>query len=294
MPGYGSTTFYGDEAYKQDVMSGDGEIEFLIQNRITAYSGKCLRFAVKADQGQGYSFYKNRSQPEAWIWPEPQSDPLMVIDNQGQPRYIILDEVTGLWHEIGTRNGPAGTAVSPVYEDKKDGEYQGTEIPCAIKLREHTADREHKKVEHNETHVGFRPQDEANKGAAGYGSNGLREGFELNVEAYKDGNLSTDAEALAVPLEGDVVFDRKVEARRLQIGLLTNTSEFRATYVDQYYVQKDAAETNKAMSEHEFQAEFAEPLVWITRGENPKVNQANGEELDGDYFDDVIGPESVS
>ena len=294
MPGYGDIDFYGDLNYKQDGMGGDGETDFLIQNRITAYSGKCIRFAVRPDQGQGYAFYKNRAVPEAWIWPEPQSDPLCVFDNKGQPRYIILDEVTGKWHEIGTRQGPIGTDVTPVYEDKADGDYQGTEIPCAIKLRENTSDREHKKLEHNETHVGFRPHDEAHKGVTGYGANGLRAGFELNVEAYKDGNLTADAEAMAVPLEGDVVFDRKVEARRLQTGLVTNASEFRLTYADQYYVQKDAAESRKAMTEHSMQAEFAEPLVWLTRGDGMTVNRATGVACSGTCFSSTSGPEATT
>jgi hypothetical protein len=297
MPGYGDTSFYGEFNYKQDVGGGvqdDGETDFLICNKINAYSGKCLRYGVHPLQhGQGYSVFRNRAVPEAWIWPEPQADPLAVVDNKGQMRYIILDETTGKWHEIGTRQGPAGTDVVPSYQDKIEGEYQGSEIPCALKLREHTSDREHKKLEHNETHVGFRPQKEESKGVAGYGANGLRTGFELNVELYKDGNLTEDAIAMNVPLEGDVVVDRKTEARRLQVGLVTTTSEFRLTYADQCYVQKDAAEVNKAMSEHTWQAEFAAPLVWLTRGQDAAINQATGEAMDGSYFDDVTGPESV-
>ena len=90
MPGYGDVAPYGDLDYKQDAVES-----FAIENKINAVTGRCLRLAIKEDQGQGYSIYKNATVPEAWIWPEPQSVPITVYDNNNHARHLVLDERKG-------------------------------------------------------------------------------------------------------------------------------------------------------------------------------------------------------
>jgi len=113
MPGYGEIAPYGSLTYKQDL-----DQTFLTANKINAYTGVCLGYALRPDQGQGYAFLMNRAVPEAWIWPEPMSDPLNILDAKNQKRYLVLDEVTGHWYEIGTRNGPKNSGLIAAYQDK--------------------------------------------------------------------------------------------------------------------------------------------------------------------------------
>ena len=286
MPGYGEIAPYGSLDYKQDL-----DQTFLTANKINAYTGVCLGYALTADQGQGYAFLMNRSVPEAWIWPDPMSDPMNILDSKNQKRYLVLDEITGRWHEIGTRNGPKNSGMVAAYQDKMSDRYAGTEIPCGLKLREHIGRAEHEWVEHIETHAYMRPQAEENQGKAGYTADGYRMAQEIEIRGYKHGEIAESARTKDVPLEGDFVFDRRLKDHRVQIGFFTSASEFRLAGLDQYYLLADESATTKAMSEHNWQNEFASPWLWLSRGPNPTVNRATGATLTGSYFSLVDGPD---
>lgn len=286
MPGYGEIDDYGSLDYKQDLASN-----FLIVNKINAITGVCLGYAVNPNQGQGYSFLKNSAVPTAWIWPEPQAAALEIFDFENQQRYIILDEITGRWYEIGTREGPDNSGLNAVYQDKAGGQYAGVEIPCALKLREHIGGAEHKRKEHVETHAYLRPQREENKGASGYTADGFRLAQEFEIRAYIAGRMIEHARTKNIPLNGDFVFDRKTDDHRVQIGFNSTASEFRLAGMDQYYLEKDESATTKVMTEHNWQVEFNTPVLWVTRGPSPMIDRATGLTGTGDYFSEIIGPD---
>lgn len=288
MPGYGELGTYGSLVYKQEL-----EAATLTNNKINATTGVCIGYGVNDEHGQGYSFLLNRTVPTAWIWPDPMSDPLTILDENNNKRCLVLDEITGHWYEIGTRNGPTNSGLVAAFQDKMSDQYAGAEIPCGLKLREHIGKAEHEFVEHIETHGYLRPQDEANKGLSGYTLLGMRQAFELEYRAYVNGNLTESARTKNVPLGGDAVFDRNVKDHRVQIGFFTTTSEFKLAGLDQYYLLHDEAAVNKAMSEHGWQTEFGNPFLWVTRGPNPMLNRATNTNLTGSYFSVVDGPDNV-
>lgn len=286
--GYGQVDTYGSLQYKQDL-----EASFLTQNKINAQTGVCIGFAAKKTQGQGYQFLRNRAVPEAWIWPDPQSDPLEVVDQRNNLRYLVLDEVTGHFYEIGTRKGPANSGISEAWEDKASDGYAGIEIPCGLQLRDHIGRAEHETIDHVETHAYLRPRHRENKGAAGYTADGFRPAQEFEIRGYKDGNVAENMRTKDVPLNGDFVFDRGVaDSKRFQIGLFTSASDFRITGMDTYYLLIDESETQKAMSEHGWQREFAAQGIWLTRGPNPLINRATGAAVGGGFFSMVTGPDN--
>jgi hypothetical protein len=285
--GYGEVDTYGELTYKQDL-----ESTFLTQNKINATTGVCIGYDVKAAQGQGYKFLRNSSVPEAWIWPDPQSDPLEIIDARNNLRYLILDEVTGRFFEVGTRRGPNNSGISEVWMDKVTGNYAGVEIPCGLQLRDHTGRAEHETIEHVETHAYLRPRHRENKGADGYTADGFRPAQEFEIRGYKDGDIAENMRTQDVPLNGDFVFDRNIaDAKRFQVGFFTKASDFRLAGMDTYYLLIDESESRRAMTEHGWQDEFATPSIWFCRGPNPLVDRATGEATTGTLFDTVDGPD---
>ena len=285
MPGYGEIDTYGYGAYKQDLA-----VSNIVHNKINSYTGLCLGYAVKEDQGQGYWFIKNATSPTAVVYPDPYSEPLAVLDSKDQVRYIVLDETTGHWYELGTRDGPKYSGLEACYLDKED-QYGGTEIPCRLLLAEHKADVEHKRVEHVESHFYIRPQRKTNKGDSAYTSYGLRPAWEADLLLFKDGDLAESARTKSVPMNGDLVTDRFVKANRIQVGFYTTASEFRLAETDQYYLACDEAAVEKAMTEHGYQDEFNDTVLWLTRGSSPALNRADGTTLSGTYFGTTDGPD---
>jgi hypothetical protein len=217
------------------------------------------------------------------------SDPLTILDARNQTRYIILDEVTGHFYEVGTRNGPDGSGLVASYQDKASDQYAGVEIPCRLDLKEHIGQAEHEWVEHIETHAYLRQQEKGNKESSDYTSAGFRSAFEVEIRAYVAGNVAESARAHDVPLEGDIVFDRTIKDHRVQIGFNTTASEFRLSGMDQYYLLYDESATRKEMSEHGWQQEFSDPLYWISRGPSPSINRADSTTPTGTYATETDG-----
>jgi hypothetical protein len=283
--GYGEGGYYGQYPYK-----GDFEGEGFVQNYINRYTGICLRYAVMPTQGQGWSIYENG---ENWLWPEPRMPILTVYDASEQPRFIVLDETTGLWWEIGTRQGPAGSGITAIYQDKYNPPYQGAEIPCKIKFKEQTGPREHVKVQHMLSHIGMRPMNEDLRDTEGHTAKGYRNGFEVNYGLYKDGDLTPLTKTNDVPLPGDITVDRKVEGHRLQGEIDTTTSEFRLVGYNPEYLTKDKklSRSQGDMQEDGYEAEMDSPIFWLTRGINPILDLASESEVAGSYFSLVNGPD---
>jgi len=282
--GYGQTGAYGALAYKQDAGSAG-----TFGNKINKLTGKSFRFAVRLDQGVGW----NENTGDDYVWPEPLVSALPVFDALNQPRQIVLDERTGQFWEIGTRNGPNGSGISRSYRDKET-DYGGTEIPAIIKFKEHRARHEHQKLENIEDHYYLRPQDPGEQGASGHDSQGFRLGFEVTISKLKDGELTTNTVITRdIPVTGDIVHDEKVEARRIQGKFETTTSEFRLVQVESYHINKgkSASRTEKNMSEHTYQSEMRLPSTWASRGSNLILDRSTGDDFSGSTFGSASGPD---
>ena len=291
MPGYGETGAYGEGSYKGEGISSQSSLlNGFPANKINYLTGVCLRLGIRPEHGLGWSFYKNGIN---WLWPMPNIKPISIIDDNGHRRFLIMDEITGRYFEYPTVDGPTGSGMVESWVDK-ESKYGGAEIPCYIKWKERTGDREHMKVNHIEGHVNMRPHKETDRNKSGYTDKGYRNAFGVAYSIYKDGELNKHAETKDIPDNGDLVFDRKSEGHRLQPRIDTTASSFKVPGIDPIYLIKDQAgnRSQRVMTEGNHQLTYCDPMFWISRGDSPLLDRATGELCTGDYFNVSKGPDS--
>jgi hypothetical protein len=152
-------------------------------------------------------------------------------------------------------------------------------------------------LRHLQSQFHLRPQSEANKNAPGYTANGMRDAQEVSVKVYKNGNLIQDSGSNKIPNKAVVVFDEFIEDERIQLELSGTASELRcvAHSTDYEYQDKRGWPSEITMEESDYQAELSRPLVWISRGVDPTINQATGEApASGSIFSQTTGPDGKS
>lgn len=244
---------------------------------------KCFRVGVRAENAKGWSELGG----EQWIHPEFGANMFSVTDAMGRKIDLMFDEDTGLPFYIASRVNPIAGGLPRFFKDKYVSHYEnGAEIPFFVLPREHTARREHAEICHMESHIYVRPQDEGNKNRDGYKKNGLRAEQELSIVLYKDGNLVEDAKARNIPNLADIVFDEKMQANRLQIGIRGTASEVKIGGMSTYYEELDQRgwPDERVLTEASIQEALAIPLFWVSRGDPMTVNKATGEAGDGSLF----------
>jgi hypothetical protein len=232
----------------------------------------CRRLAITPDQGQGWSEYTGAQ----WIQPRINGGAVLVSDSNDIQR-LVFDCASpnnpGIF-ESGTYdqlqfNGPA-------YVDKQgiateDG--GNAEITWSKWCGEIVADsrRQNDTLELMESHVFVRPQVALNDGRTGYDENGMRDGFELSIDDYTEGDQRTPIGiATDVPVDGDIVFSGvKVEGRRHQFVVTGNRSEMKVSGISHAFVSKPRPATveNRATGDTNAQSILMSGLItWITRG----------------------------
>jgi hypothetical protein len=249
-------------------------------NAVNATEGFCLRYAVLASQGNGWARWGG----EAMVFPFPNTNGIEVYTADDMPIQCMLDERTGQWFQINTYDGPQDSGLVESQQDKG-----GADIVCSITGPEHHGTRESENIEHAESHVYIRPRTSDNN----YLTN-----FAVNSYAFKDGALVYEAKTLNNPIAGDVVYDRKVQGKRVQIEFEFTAGGFYITKQDTIYIQRDTAGTtamaSRATSEMNYQKEYATPNVWLTRGSRPLLNRGTGEVASGTRVTQVRGPDGLA
>jgi len=237
---------------------------------IVARTTRCFRNAVLPEQGVGF----NEVSGSAWPMPEARTGTLRIFDSNDQPHVLVLDNKDGYFYDISTRDGPPESSLTRVWKDKvaTDGT-GGTEILPEAQFPEDRGGFEHYFLEHKESHVYARPYDEL----VGYPS-----GLELSLSIFEDGE-QTDASATAsnIPLDGDISYDKIVEAHRLMMVVSANKSQHVIVGRQQYYVAKDraAGPDDRIMTESDYEEEFALPLLWFWMKEGTEQERATGATL---------------
>lgn len=248
-----------------------------------AVTDACLRLAIKPSQGIGWSEYSGTD----WLFPAAYHDTLLIYNDIDEPLQMVWDSVGGLPYQIGLLNQ---------WTDKED-DYGGTEIESTIRFKEDRGTTEHYMLEPMEEHVYFRPEDENNKGESGYNTWGYRNGFEATLAIYLDGEQDTpNAITRDVPIDGDITYDRKVEAHRVQLELSTSASEWKLLGKRSYYIAKDKAAIPDlaAMTEHNQQESLSNMIFWITRGDNQLLERISNTEVNGSITATIDGPDGES
>ncbi len=221
---------------------------------IVSRTTRCYRFAVLPEHGVGPFEILGAD----WPFPEARTGTIRVLDSNDQPHLLVLNNKDGFLYDISTRDGPPGTGLTRVWKDGADiNGVGGTDILPAVLFPEDRGGFEHYFLEHKESHAYVRPYDEVV---------GLPAGIEFSVDVFTDGEPTNAAATTSdVPLDGDIGFDKLIEAHRLQMKFSANKSEHLIVGRQQYYVAKDraAAPDKRVSTESDYEAEFALPLLWI-------------------------------
>lgn len=225
-------------------------------------TNKCYRFAVLEEQGVGPCEISGSD----WVFPESRTGVFEIIDEEDQPHLLVLDGNDGKIYDITTRDGPASSNMTKVWKDKvaADGT-GGTDYECSLIFPEDRGTYERYFLDHKESHLYVRPLKEGNRDESGYDSNGFPTGIEFDLSIYSDGN-PTDATATTedIPKTGDISFDKRARAHRLNMKATANMADHLITGRQQHYVREDEADSpsNRTMTEDTYQAEFKTPALW--------------------------------
>jgi hypothetical protein len=242
-----------------------------------------LRFAVKPSQGEGWSEYTGTD----WLFPGAYHDTLLIYNDIDEPIQVVWDQEDGLPYQIGLLNQ---------WIDKEDS-YGGTEIESTIRFKEDRGSTEHFMLEPMEEHVYFRPDSEGNQNQAGYNEFGYRENFEVSLGIFLDGEQDTEnAISRDVPIDGDITYDRKVEAHRVQLELKTTASEWKLLQKRSYYIAKDKAciPDLAVMTEHNQQETMSNMIFWLTRGDTQLLDRISNSNVSGGITSTIDGPDGDS
>ena len=230
---------------------------------------------------QGIGFSENTGE---FPMPEARTGVIKVLDDNEQPHVVVLDFKNGTFYDITTRNGPKGSGLVEVFKDKvginingyQTDDTNGYDIPCEVAFKEDKGELEKYFIEHLETNVYVRPDDEDNRDEIGFDDKGFLTGIQFEIEAYVDGEPDTYvAKAEDIGLKGNVVYDRKVEGHRVQTRFRSTKGAFSIVGRQIDYIAKDKPSKveDRIMTEGDYQEVLVPDVFWFSRGTNPFSNR---------------------
>jgi hypothetical protein len=251
-----------------------------VANRINPDTGFCLQLAIDPEQGSGWSIQNG---PEM-VMPMPMTQGMLIENEKGYLIQAMLDERTGKLFNISTYDGPAGSGLAEVYVDKGD-----TEIVLSFRIREDKGNPESEQLEFLASHVYLRPNTDAG------GTPAYRTGMSVSCRVYNDGAVAYTAQTLNIPIPGDISFDRKSQGPRIQLEYILSTSDVVILGIDRIYAARDRAGnqalSSRSTSELTHQREYANQVMWLSRGRQPLLNRSIGNVAIGAPAAYIEGPD---
>ena len=228
---------------------------------------------------QGIGFSKNTG---SWPMPENDNGAIVILDENNNHRTLVLNNIK--FYDVSTRNGPASSSMSKVWNDLASGSYSGEEIPFRVTFKEDRGTLEHYFLNHLGGHFYVRPEEEANRDQTGFDSDGYQDDLELSVELFKDGEQSSHAVSRDIIKTGEVVIDDDFEANRIQVALSGNRNQLQVIGRNQYYkvMDKPVTPNERPNTEASHQTALAGLYAWYTRGGTPTMDRVSGELLTAD------------
>lgn len=255
-------------------------------------TNKCIKYGFNVMQGYGFS-----EKSSSYCYPEARVPGINIVDTNDQVHHLIMDYRTGRFYDISMYDGPTGLNITKYYKDKVNVSGSGgTDLTPKVGFKEDTGESESFFIRNPKIFLGLRPQNEANRNATGYDSNGYPSGIEFDMSVYVDGNPTTSsvtAENISMP-KHEIIFDRNVEANRIQAELVANKSGFRVVKEETKYVVYDKPKDpdSRKMNEDTWQLNLASDLsCWLTRGGTALKDKATGETYSGTATQ-ITGPDS--
>jgi len=262
-------------------------------NKITPANGLCFHIDldVANGAGQGWAIYGGPNM----VMPMPLTEGLRIENAKGYLVQAILDQKTGKWFNISTFDGPEGSDMEEVWVDR-EGDSDEAEIQGQIILREDRANPENEQLEFLTAHIYLRPTSDS---VDGDGNPTYRTGQAVNCRIYNDGRVIYTAQTLNIPIPGDVSFDRKSQGPRIQTEFILAVGQVQIVGIDRIYASRDKAGnqalTSRSTQELNQQREYAQQILWLSRGRQPLLNRSIGNVATGDGPESQVqGPDGVA
>lgn len=253
-----------------------------------SFTDKCYRIAINPNQGIGivpWGIGGDLPFPEARV------GTVKGLNKANQAISLILDNRSGLFYRIG---------VKEIWQDKIGVYGQGAEINSMVRLKENISVLgEEGMVEHIESHIHERPQDESYKDEDGFTEKGFLESHRINLKMFANGDtVNPIAKLKNVTQYGDYVFSKRIENKRLQLQIETTTSAFKITTIKQHINNIDKVTPDGIggiKTEVDFINTFRGSDLWITRdSKSPLLNRSSGNNVSGSYDSLTEGPDGKS
>jgi len=161
----------------------------------------------------------------------------------------------------------------------------GTDPAPKVRFPEDRGEHEHFLIHDIETHLYVRPEDETNRDATGYDSDGYVDDLEFTLNIYEDGNQSTTKASMSdVAKAGEIIANKEAYANRIQYEVTVNKPEVvflaRQHYfqVDDVTRDPDTIKPTEATYEENLQSNW---VTWLTRNRTTLRNMVDLTTLSG-------------
>jgi len=260
------------------------QITVIVTEKIKLYTlEKCYRLGMGTTvQGHGPSEYTG----ENWPFPTPGLGGKECVDELNQVHEVLYDCVSGTFREIAMVDGATGTSETKKFTDD-DYLGEGHEIDGSIELQEVNGGAENFLIEHEDTFLFHRPENEANKNQTGYDANGFRTAQSIDVQLIMDGDTTLPLETDNIPAKAEIEFDKRKEMHRGRMKIIYAASEIIFTGIRQYFIAKDkgASLTQRVMVENGYQDEIqANRVWWLSRDPNPYRERISGNNISSAFM----------
>lgn len=287
--------YYKPGKYTVTMIASRDGVEYTVvkSNYITVYEfekglisdapDKCFKLAVKSSQGTGIHIVSG-----TWVWPTLAAGVAKGFNELNQSISLVINAEDMSIYQIG---------IDECWKDR-EGSYGESDIESFITTPEITGESDN--VRHVETKACIRPWDESYRGTDGYNSEGIMNGQEVTVEAYKGGEQIVPETTLQkVNSEGDYSLLKEVEARRFKLKIKFKKSAYKILNMITFF-QRIANRTppqNNFIFQKEAQKVFAGPDIWFSKN-YPTVftNRSTGEVCEGEAqpYPDMDGKQGAT
>ena len=237
-------------------------------------------FQLALNESQGVAFSENTGND--FVFPPAGVPPVMIWDGDNVAHVLVFDNNDGNIYDMMTRDGPSGTGLEKIWNDKADinGD-NGTAIIPSVKFAEDIGNYEYYWLRAAIIRLFVHAVNDDVKGTAGFNDEGIPDNLEITLRAYIDGKLSVERSVADIPLTGDIHFDDMVEGHRIALEFVANMGLH--TICGRYakYILTDKMIGSGVMSEDDYQQQFATPSMWFSR-DLLYIDRATGLELDSD------------
>ena len=246
-------------------------------------------FPLGFNMDQGIGFSENTGH---WPIPEKNGGAIRIVDDKNNLRVLVLDHIDGVFYDItyGRHNNE-----DKLFTDKTDMDGNGQDIEAEVAFKEDRGEHEKFTIENLANRFYVRPYEETNRGQTGFDDKGFVTDTEFESTLFVDGEPTTAA-AKAEDTHGEeIVYDRRVEGKRLQTKFKSNKSGFQFVGRQQDYLVKNVnyMPDLRPGTEGDYQEEIQKDLLhWYTRSENPVLDRIERETLvSSDDYSSITGPD---